>query len=183
MITAIDPKTALIVIDMQKGIVSGQLAHPIEPVASNNSVLATAFRAHGLPVVLVHVTGGAPGRIEVSMGGERPSDWADFIPALNQQPSDIVVTKQTWGAFSNTDLHARLQDLGITQVVITGVATSIGVESTARSAFEHGYNVTLATDAMTDFSLEAHNNSVARIFPRLGETGTSADILARLNTK
>jgi nicotinamidase-related amidase len=81
------------------------------------------------------------------------------------------------GAFTNTDLEARLKGLGVTQVVLAGVATSIGVESTARHAYELGFNVTLAIDAMTDLSLEAHDNSVARIFPRLGETGSTQEIV------
>jgi nicotinamidase-related amidase len=183
-VTKIDPKTALIVIDMQKGITGRELAHPIEGVISNNTKLTDAFRAHKLPVVLVNVTGGASGRAEQSMaGGERPSDWADLIPELNEQSSDIKVTKQTWGAFHNTPLEEHLKELGVTQVVITGVATSAGVESTARSAHEHGYNVTLATDAMTDMSIENHKHSVERIFPRLGETGTTEEIIKLLERK
>ena len=90
------------------------------------------------------------------------------------------MTKQTWGAFHNTDLDAQLKDRGVTEVVVTGVATTAGVESTARAAYEHGYNVVLATDAMTDTSAEAHANSVERIFPRLGETATTAEILEKL---
>ena len=58
----------------------------------------------------------------------------------------------------------------------------MGVESTARAAHEHGYHVTLATDAMADMSAETHRNSVERIFPRLGETGTTDEILALLDT-
>jgi nicotinamidase-related amidase len=87
------------------------------------------------------------------------------------------VTKQTWGAFTGTDLDAYLRSVGVTQVVICGVATSAGVESTARQAHELGFNVTLATDAMTDMSVEAHDNSLGRIFPRLGETATTREIV------
>jgi nicotinamidase-related amidase len=67
-------------------------------------------------------------------------------------------------------------------VVLSGVATSVGVESTARAAHELGYNVVLATDAMTDLTPEAHRNSVQHIFPRLGETATTAEILDKLQT-
>ena len=84
------------------------------------------------------------------------------------------MTKRTWGAFTNTDLDDWLKKNGVTQVVVCGVATSAGVESTARFAQELGYNVTLATDAMTDMSAEAHENCIKRIFPRMGETGTTA---------
>jgi nicotinamidase-related amidase len=135
-----------------------------------------------LPVVLVNVTGVAPGRTERSHSLEGlPTDWADLVPELNAQPNDLLVTKRTWGAFTNTDLKARLKALGVTQLVLAGVATSFGVESTARHAYELGFNVTLALDAMTDLSLEAHDNSVARIFPRLGETGSAQEIVDLLD--
>lgn len=180
-VTAIDPKTALIIIDMQQGIIQLPTAHAMGTVVDNCSKLADAFREHQLPVVLVNVTGGAPGRVEHQRSeGERPSNWAELIPELHEQPSDIKVTKQRWGAFHDTPLDAELQKRGVTQVVIAGVATSAGVESTARSAHEHGYNVTLAVDAMTDMSAEAHENSVQRIFSKLGETGTTQEIISLL---
>ena len=87
------------------------------------------------------------------------------------------MTKRTWGAFASTDLEAQLKARGVTQVVIAGVATATGVESTARQAYELGFNVTLAIDAMTDMRPEAHDYSISNIFPRLGETGTSQDII------
>jgi nicotinamidase-related amidase len=181
-VTTLDPKTALVVIDLQKGIVGFPTVHPIEGVLASATVLASAFRRRGLPVVLVNVTGGAPGRTERRQSTEGlPADWADLVPELNAQPNDLRVTKKTWGAFTNTDLEARLKALRVTQLVLAGVATSIGVESTARHAYELGFNVTLALDAMTDLSLEAHENSVARIFPRLGETGSAQEIVSLLD--
>ncbi len=87
------------------------------------------------------------------------------------------MTKQTWGAFTGTDLEAYLRSRGVTQVVIAGVATSLGVESTARHAYELGFNVTLAFDAMTDTNIDAHVNSIKTIFPQLGETATTTEIL------
>ena len=180
-ITTLDPITALVVIDLQKGIVSLATAHPAAGVLANARALADAFRARKLPVVLVNVTGGAPGRVEQprSTAG-RPADWADLVPALGRQASDHAVTKRTWGAFTNTDLDVHLRRLGVTQIVLAGISTSIGVESTARFAFELGYNVALAVDAMTDVNADAHANSIARIFPRLGETGTTREIIALL---
>jgi nicotinamidase-related amidase len=181
-ITTLDEKTALIIVDLQRGIVASPKAHPIEPVVRNAAALADAFRSRGLPVVLVNVTGGAPGRTDQGSRGATayPADFAELLPELNQQPADHLVTKKTWGAFTGTGLGALLEDLGVTQVVLAGVATSIGVESTARSAHEAGLNVTLALDAMTDLNLNAHQNSVATIFPRLGETGTTQTILEML---
>jgi nicotinamidase-related amidase len=81
------------------------------------------------------------------------------------------------------DLEAYLKSTGVTQVVVCGVATSVGVESTARQAHELGFNVTLAVDAMTDISAEAHANSLERIFPQLGETGTAKEIVDLLSTR
>jgi len=180
-ITTLDPKTALVVIDLQKGIVALPTAHPVNEVVKHAGELLDAFRSHGLPVVLVNVAGGAPGRAEQSRSlAGLPADWADLVPELNQQPEDHIVTKRTWGAFTNTGLDEHLKKLGVTQVVIVGVATSVGVESTARYAHELGFNVTLATDAMTDMNADAHTNSVTRIFPRLGETGTSREIITLL---
>jgi len=96
---------------------------------------------------------------------------------LGRQPSDIVVTKRTWGAFATTDLEAQLKAKGVTQVVVTGVATGTGVEATARQAYEAGFHVTLATDAMADVRPEAHEYSLKYVFPRLGETGSTEDVL------
>ena len=146
--------------------------------------LATAFRARGLPVVLVNCDGGAPGRTEAPgrFMGELPPGFADIVPDLDPQPADIVVTIQTWGAFATTDLEARLRALGVTQVVVTGVATGTGVEATARQAYEAGFNVTLAVDAMADLRPAAHDYSIANVFPRLGETGTCADVLTLLDS-
>jgi nicotinamidase-related amidase len=182
-ITTLDPKTALILIDLQKGIVAYPAVHPIGEVVAHAAALADAFRRHGLPVVLVNATGVAPGRTEQARPrGEFPAGWSDLVPELNQQPEDHTVTKRTWGAFTNTDLDEHLKKLSVTQVVVAGVATSIGVESTARQAHELGFNVTLAVDAITDMNPDAHSNSITRIFPRLGETGTTWEIVALLDS-
>lgn len=183
-LTTLDPNTALIVVDLQKGIVGYPFIHPIEQIVERSRALLDAFRQRGLPVVLVNVTGGAPGRTEQPRRSEPfPAGWADLIPELDQQSSDIVVTKRTWGAFASTDLEARLKALKVTQVVITGVATGTGVEATARQAYEHGFNVTLAVDAVTDARPEAHDYSIKNVFPRLGETGTAQEIIKLLETE
>jgi nicotinamidase-related amidase len=177
-VTALDAKTALIVIDLQKGIVALPAAHPIDVVVKHVAALAAAFRERGLPVVLVNVAGMAPGRTEQSRRRLDPSaGWTDLIPELNRQPRDHVVTKFTPGAFTGTDLEAHLKTLGVTHVVIVGISTSNGVEVTARQAFELGFNVTFATDAMTDMNADAHAYSTTKVFPRIGETGTTREII------
>jgi nicotinamidase-related amidase len=181
-LTCLDPRTALIVIDLQKGL-AGLVPAPIfAPVVERSRALADAFRARGLPVVLVSADGIAPGRTEQpSRLRDLPPGFADVVDELDPQPGDIRVTKQTWGAFAHSDLAARLEALGVTQVVVTGVATGSGVESTARQAYEAGFNVTLAIDAMADLRPETHDFCIASVFPRLGETGTTDDILALLH--
>jgi nicotinamidase-related amidase len=180
-VTTLDPKTALVVIDLQKGLLTYPTVHPVAEVVDKSARLAKAFRERGLPVVLVNVTGGAPGRTEQPRRShDFPAEFAELIPELGAEDGDIRVTKRTWGAFPHTDLEAKLRDFGVTEIVLTGIATSIGVESTAREAYALGFNVTLATDAMTDMDQAAHDNSVGKIFPKLGETGTVEEILQKL---
>jgi nicotinamidase-related amidase len=181
-INALDPKAALLVVDLQKGFAGLPSAHPMQDVVGNAATLLDAFRRHGLPVVLINVDGRAPGRCERPFSTQAfPAGWTELLSELKRQPSDHTVTKRTWGAFTNTDLEAHLRGRGVTQVVVSGVSTSAGVESTARQAHELGFHVALAVDAMTDLNADAHHNSVARIFPKLGETGTTRDILDLIN--
>jgi nicotinamidase-related amidase len=176
---------ALVVIDLQVGILGYPTAHPIEQIIERSARLAEAFRAANLPVVLVNVAGSAPGRTDRNKatgrtgGATIPAEATVIVPELNQQPGDITVTKRTLGAFGSTDLDARLKQVGATQVVLTGVSTTSGVESTARSAYELGYHVAFVTDAMSD-AAEAHDASIAYQFPKLGELGTTDEVLALL---
>ncbi|MDG3010392.1 isochorismatase family protein [Rhodococcus sp. D2-41] len=184
-LTVMDERAALVVIDLQKATVARTTEPPTAEVVQRSAELAKAFRDRGLPVVLVNVTGGAPGRTDATQAQakaqtqtpKRPADWAELVPELDAHPDDLRVTKQTWGAFHGTSLHGDLQARGVTQVVLTGIATSIGVESTARAAHEHGYHVVLAVDAMSDLDPVTHRHSIERVFPRLGETATTAEIL------
>ena len=186
-LTTLDPHTALVLVDLQNGIVGAPTAPHTGPEVVTRAALADAFRAHGQPVVLVRVTtaadgaDAAPGRTEATpRSGSRPQGWDVIVDDLAGHCGDIVVTKRSWGAFYGTDLDLQLRRRGVTQVVLAGIATSIGVESTARAAYEHGYHVTLVTDAMTDLDPEAHRNSIERIFPRLGERGTTDEVIAVL---
>ncbi|WP_242910619.1 isochorismatase family protein [Actinomadura terrae] len=184
-VTTIDSTTALVLIDLQNAIV----ARPATPLTGAEVVaravaLADAFRSHEAPVVLVRVTAradgsdAAPGRTETPRPpGSLPAGWDAIVDDLAGHPDDITVTKRSFNAFYGTDLDLQLRRRGVTQVVLAGIATSIGVDSTARAAYEHGYNVTLATDAMTDLRVEAHRNSIERIFPLLGESATTAEII------
>jgi nicotinamidase-related amidase len=179
--STLDPNTALIVIDLQKGIAALAAGLGGALVVANAARLAAGFRARNLPVVLVNVVPRGAHRTERTFGGgEMPPDWMELVPELNVQPTDHCITKPSWGAFTGTGLEDWLKTRGITQVVMAGISTSIGVETTARQAFEAGFNVGFALDATVDFSPEAQANSTARIFPRLGETGTTDDVLRLL---
>jgi nicotinamidase-related amidase/predicted MFS family arabinose efflux permease len=182
-LTKLDDTSALVVIDLQKGIVGLPCAHPADEIVGRAARLASAFRGRSLPVVLVNVAGRAPGRTEAQFNFTPPADWTELVPELDRQPSDYTVTKQQIGAFYGTALEQILRRRGVTQVVLAGVATSSGVEATARNAYDHGYNVTLVVDAMTDLSADAHRHSVETIFPRLGETATTDDVIRSLGER
>lgn len=196
MITALDPKTALVLIDMQNAIAAIKGAHHFEGIVERSKQLIDAFREKNLPIVFVNVNPvGSPWtkvRAEVSQMPkteegirEMQKQWEEnglgnIISQLDVKENDILVTKRTWSAFPNTALHEELQKRGITGIVMAGVATSIGVEGTARDASVLGYNLTFATDAITDMFAEAHEHSLSRIFPRIGEVDTTEAIVAKV---
>lgn len=203
-LTTLDANTALVLIDLQAGIVARPTApHSGAEVVERGRELAEAFRKHGLPVVLVNVVDGAPGRTELDQKAAddvaeeaaedtadatesveedaEPEAWDVIVAELGAQPSDLRVSKRSWGAFHDTGLDTLLRRRGVTQIVLGGLMTSIGVETTAREAYARGYHVTVATDAMADWTAEAHERSVALVFPRLGERGTAADIAELLD--
>jgi nicotinamidase-related amidase len=183
-LSTLDQGAALVVIDLQKGVVSLPTVHRAGDVVGNAARLARAFRAKGLPVVLVNVTGRAPGRTQTGPPKFAfPDDWAELAPELDQSPDDILVTKQRVGAFLGTRLDEVLRERRVTQVILAGISTSAGVEATARSAYDLGYHVVFVVDAMTDLDAETHRLSVERIFPRIGETATTADILSSVEAR
>lgn len=196
MITELDPKTALILIDLQKGIAALPTVHPSAAIISRSAELIAAFRLKDLPVILVNVnplgakwtqtrveTSTAPkGEEAIKQAREmmEKNGFFDIVPELITTKEDIFITKDSWNAFSNPLLNETLQKLGITGIVIAGIATSVGVEGTAREAHQRGYNITFAKDAMTDLHLSAHEHSLNTIFPRMGEIDDTAAIIAHL---
>ncbi|HEX4169254.1 MAG TPA: isochorismatase family cysteine hydrolase [Bryobacteraceae bacterium] len=181
-LTKLDSTAALVVIDLQKGIVSIPTVHPVGEIIAHTAQLARAFRKRGLPVVLVNVTGIAPGRTDAGARNmsSLPADWAELVPELEQKPEDHIVSKRRVGAFIGTSLDDYLRQREVTQVFLTGVATSLGVESTLRSAYDYGYNVVAVVDAMTDRDADSHRHSVEKIFSRMGETATTDGVLKML---
>jgi nicotinamidase-related amidase len=186
----IDPSTtALVVIDLQKGIVSFPAApHATASVVANAASLARAFRAKGGSVFLVRVTPSSdkkdalvPETDSAPMPrGNMSPEWADIVPELGPEPNDFVITKRQWGAFYGTELDLQLRRRGIRTIVLCGIATAIGVESTARAAYELGYNQVFVEDAMSSRSPEEHAASVGAIFPRMGRVRLTAEVLAAI---
>lgn len=195
MITAIDKNTALVLIDLQKGIAKPEIPN-IKDTLANAALLVAAFRAADLPIVIVHVNpmGAAWTKSRVDAPSAPKNTiiqavakvalpalgFTDIVDEINTLPTDILIAKKTWNAFYETGLHDELQNRNVTGIVLGGVSTSIGVEGTARAASELGYNISFATDAMTDRVLAAQNNSFQNIFPRIGELGTTEDIIQQL---
>ncbi|HEX3664557.1 MAG TPA: isochorismatase family cysteine hydrolase [Rhizomicrobium sp.] len=179
-LTKLDPVAAIVTIDLQKGIVGLPLAHSVPEILARTAALLRAFRARELPVVLVNVAGRPPGRTDAKMNFTPAPDWAQLVPELDRQHGDHPVTKLNIGAFYGTGLERILRRHHVTQVFLTGVATSVGVETTAREAYDYGYNVVTVVDAMTDRDMDAHNYSVEKIFPRISETATTDEVLALL---
>jgi nicotinamidase-related amidase len=145
--------------------------------------LAQAFREADQPVVWVNVTpkeGYTVPRREFKPEIRRTPNYANLVPELDVQPGDVRITKHGPNAFYDTPLDETLRALGVTQIVVVGIATSAGVETTARAGFERGYNVALAIDVMSDRDAGTHEYSVTKVFPRIGEVGTAADIVAML---
>ncbi|HVC58484.1 MAG TPA: hydrolase [Candidatus Acidoferrales bacterium] len=185
----IDRKTtALVVIDLQKGIVArgDTKPHPTSEVVDNAVKLANAFRKSGMPVVLVHVSMSEAERLKTISDTmftmpPLPPDWAEIIPELGPKDGDITITKKQWGAFYGTELELQLRRRGIETIVLSGISTIYGVESTARTANEMGFQQIFAEDAMSDLgSAEAHNNTIDHIFKRIGRVRKSSEILDAL---
>lgn len=187
-VLAFDEAAALILIDLQNALAAAPTT-PSTPaqVAARAAALAQSFRSRHLPVVLVRVSvaadaaDAAPGRTQTG-GGPRqmPPGWDQVVDELAGHPSDITVTKHGWDAFHATDLDLQLRRRHVTHVVLGGLVTSGSVESTARSAYDTGYHVILATDVMADLDADTHEHTVTRIFPRLGLTAASHDIMTAL---
>ena len=175
-------KAALVIIDLQKGIV--KMAPGSKQVVEKTTLLVQHFRKKDGFIAFVNVDY-LDGKDnlkpltdnETTSRGTLPEDWAEFVPELGVVTSDYTVTKRQWGAFYGTDLDIQLRRRGIDTIVLCGIATNIGVEMTAREAFQHGYNQVFLTDAMTTFSKEEHEATCKYIFPRIGKVRTVEELI------
>lgn len=174
--------TALVLIDLQNGVLGRKLA-PLsaEDVLERGKALARRFRVAGAPVVLVNVIPRLDGpnrQVDepIALPKTLPPGFADLPPGL-AEPSDILITKSTWGAFFMTGLDSELKNRGVGAIVLGGVATHIGVEATARQAWELGYELVIARDVTSGTALEPHEGTMRHIFPRIARV-TDSDALA-----
>jgi nicotinamidase-related amidase len=182
-------KTAIVVIDLQKGITSLPVGpHPANKVVENTAKLLASLRENNVPVFLVHVTPSPDfkdalhpiAETSFSRSSFNP-EWSEYMPELNIQPSDFLITKHQWGAFYGTELDLQLRRRGIDTIILCGIATNFGVESTARFAYEFGYNQIFVEDAMSAMSKEAHEASLKFVFPRLGLIRNTEELLTAIN--
>ena len=176
--------TALVLIDLQKGII-GRDTRPYKAVdvLSNAVKLVEKFRENKMPIFFVHVDfkNAVPLRVEsdsTMSGGNPPPNWAEFVDELGVTEDDLVVTKRQWGAFYGTDLEQQLRRRKIDTIVLGGIATTYGVESTGRFAYELGFSQIFAEDAMTDMAEESHRVSVEYVLKRMGRVRKTEDILS-----
>jgi nicotinamidase-related amidase len=176
---------ALVLIDLQRGIVARPGApRPGTEVVEQSVRLAKAFRQKGATVVLVHVDLGQLFAVPVDRPNWDPKappprvEASELVPEIGPEPGDIVITKRQWGAFYGTPLDQHLRRRGIRRIILGGIATNFGVESTARAANERGYELVLVEDAMTSVSAEGHEFSIKHILPRLGLVRSTAEVLA-----
>ena len=187
---SIDPKTtALVIIDLQRCIASDSNnlgPYSASEVINNAKKLSGACRKKGIPVFPIHVkptkdTALSPITDSSMSMSDMPPDWADFVPENQPQEKVIVITKHQWGAFYGTGLDMQLRRRGIKTIILCGISTNIGVESTARFAYEYGYNQVFAEDAMSAMSSEEHEMSVKSIFPRIGIVRNTDEIIKNIN--
>lgn len=188
MLTFDANKTALVVIDLQEGILPfAGGPHSATDVVARAARLADKCRAASVPVVMVRVGWSADFaealKQPVDMqapANALPDNWWTYPAALGKQDSDIEVTKRQWGAFYGTDLEMQLRRRGIETIILCGISTNIGVESTARNAWELGFNLIIAEDTCSAASTEQHQGSMTHIFPRIARVRSSEEILAAL---
>jgi nicotinamidase-related amidase len=175
-----DPKTtALVLIDLQNGIMGRTLApHSSSDLVARAAQLAAALRAKGGTVVYVRVDMTDMLHLPVDAPAwdpnapPPPAIASELVPESGFQAGDLVITKRHWGAFYGTELDQQLRRRRIRTIMLGGVATNFGVESTARAAHDRGYELIFVEDAMTSLSGEAHDFTIQHIFPRMGRVRT-----------
>lgn len=179
--------TALVVIDLQNGIVNREFApYSSAQVIENASKLVSTFTNNGIFTVLVRVSsvdGKDALRPSVDLKSHRSKfqeGWDSYVSEIANGEKVYNITKRQWGAFYGTDLDLQLRRRGIDTIVLCGISTSIGVDTTAREAYQHGYNQIFIEDAMTASRKEEHDYVCKHIFPRIGKVRTTKEVVELL---
>jgi nicotinamidase-related amidase len=193
-LSPLDPRTtALVLIDVQ----NGTLAMPMAPydaatVIANSARLAERIAAAGGTVVLVRIafSEGYADRlqqpVDVALAvppDGLPAGWSDFAPPIAAIKPDVVITKRQWSAFHGTELDLQLRRRGIARVVIGGLMTNFGVESTARDAYQNNYAVIVAEDACASFAADMHRFAIEKTLPRVSQVRSTEQIVAALSPR
>ena len=178
-------KTALVLIDLQNGIVSRDTKpYAAMEVAERAAKLAEAFRAKGSLVVYVHVNMSdfmaLPADEFMQIPKDIPAAASEIAAAAGMQPGDTLVTKRHWGAFAGTNLETLLRSRDVETVVLGGIATNIGVESTLRQGTGLGFAFVTVEDICTTFSPEMQSFAFTAIFPRLSHVSTTDKVIAAI---
>jgi nicotinamidase-related amidase len=182
----LDPqKTALVLIDLQNAIVGMNTApHTAAQVVENSRKLAEAFRAHDAPVVYVRVDLNDFMKLPVdqpfNMGDTPPPVASEIATSAGFQAGDILITKRHWGAFAGTGLEHQLKARGVDTVVLTGISTNAGVESTARQGTGLGFAFVVVEDACAGQDVEQHRFAFEKTFPRLTRVRSTDEVIAAL---
>ncbi len=180
-------KTALIVIDLQQGIVNRKLTpYSGHDVVENSRKLIEEFKARGAFVGLVRVSS-SDGNDMLSLDTDSevskanlPTGWDTFVPEIADMENTYKITKRQWGAFYGTDLDLQLRRRNIKSIVLCGISTGIGVDTTAREAYSRGFNQYFVEDAMTASTEGEHEFVCKNIFPRMGKIRTTEEIISLL---
>ena len=175
-------KTALLVMDMQAGIVSR--LPDASAVLSNVGKAIAAARSKKIPVIYV-VVGFRQGAPDISpnnksfaaakemFAGVNMHEFMTVHPDVAPQAGELTVIKRRISAFAGSDLEVVLRSFGINHMVLTGIATSGVVLSTVREASDKDYQLTVLADACGDGDEEVHRVLTTKVFPRQADVLTT----------
>lgn len=191
MTLSLDPRTtALVLIDVQQGTLSMPLApYDARQIIDNTARLGRHFEQTGGTVVLVRVAFAKDSvdrlqqAVDATMAtppGGLPANWSELAPEIASLRADVLITKRQWSAFYGTELDLQLRRRGVNTIVLGGIATNFGVESTAREAWQHNYAVVVAEDATTSVNADMHHFSTKMILPRVSRVRSTEEIISAL---
>lgn len=183
-------KAALVLIDIQNGTLAMPLApYDRQTLVANAAALGNAFAAANIPIIKVRIAFSPDGGDRLTQPvdqpmilpeGGFPPDWSEFAEEIDALPDILTLSKRNWSAFYGTDLDLQLRRRKIDTIVLAGIATNFGVESTARDAWQHGYAVVVAEDACTSLREALHQTAITGTLPRVSRVRAGCEIIAAI---